>query len=108
MPMPMASGSVGSARSSGARSGEDAQRLVAAQLDDPSPAGLDLLLHDLGEAGGQPRSGLVTVCLREARIAADIGDQERADLGRSICAVGHDRRVYVALIRLALLVHARG
>ena len=58
---------------------EDDERLVAAQLDQPAVALLDDLAHDLGEPGCERRRRLVPALVRVARVAADVGDQERAD-----------------------------
>ena len=74
---------------------EYAQRLVAAKLHHLATMALDLLAHHLGESRSEASSSLVAVSLRESCVSAHIGDQERADLGWSICAVGH----YHAIVR---------
>ena len=61
--------------------GEDAQRLVASQLDQLSAVRGDRLAGELGERGGQPSRLLVPSLLREARVAANVGDQEGVDRG---------------------------
>lgn len=61
--------------------GEHAERLVAAQLEQGSPATLHDLAGGVGELRSELGGGLVAALLREQRVAADVGDQERADLG---------------------------
>src|SRR5262249_22216346 len=61
----------------------DTEGLVAAKLDQLAVEGEDRLPCKLGEARGEPTCFLVAVLLCEARIAANVGDQERQDRGRS-------------------------
>ena len=61
---------------------EDAERLVAAQLEQLSALRLDPPARELGEAGGEPRCLLVSLLLRVARVAAYVGDQEGTQRGR--------------------------
>jgi hypothetical protein len=60
---------------------EHHEGLVAAELHDRSVARPDGLPRDGGEPAGQESSGLVTALLREDRVAAYVGDQERPDGG---------------------------
>ncbi len=70
------------------RGGEDRKRLVTAQLDQ----GAVVLGHgELGgicETLGQPRRLLVAVLLREARVAANVGDQKRPHAACEVRAHG--------------------
>ncbi len=58
---------------------EGDQRLVTAHLDQAAARGLDLLAHDGCEAGRQGCRRFVASAGREARVAADVGDQEALD-----------------------------
>ena len=94
-PIPTASGSVGSATVSSTKRRwssteariacrgrvEDRERLVTAELHDGPAAGLDALARHDGELACQGGRGLVAALLGEDRVAADIGDQERPDVG---------------------------
>jgi hypothetical protein len=60
---------------------EDGERLIAAHFDDRAAAGRDSLASDRSESRDQPRGSFVASLLREPRIAADVSDQEGADLG---------------------------
>jgi hypothetical protein len=73
-----------------ARRGEDAQGLVAPELEQRAPAGLDRFPCDVGELRGKFGRRLVAALLREQRVAADVRDQERPDL--NIAPVGVNRR----------------
>jgi hypothetical protein len=64
-----------------ARRSEDCKRLVSAQLDDCTAARADGVPGDRGEPLRQPRRCFVPPLLREARVAADVGDQEGTNLG---------------------------
>ncbi len=73
---------------------EDRQCLVAAELDDRPAAALDRFTRDRRELSRERRGGLVAVLLREDRVPANIGDQERPDVGivrpvRSLLAADH-------------------
>ena len=81
--------------------GEHGQRLVPPQLDDRAPASLHPLPGDLSELGGQLRRRLVTPLLGEHGVAADIGDQESADLSGSITVRVHHGGVWVGPRRKA-------
>jgi hypothetical protein len=58
---------------------EDDQRLVPAELDQIAVVLGDDTADDVGERRGELGRSFVAVLLREARVAADVGDQERAD-----------------------------
>ncbi len=60
---------------------EDGQRLVAAQLDELAAPRLDSLGDDLGEPARQSGGRVVAVERREARVAADVSDEERPHRG---------------------------
>ena len=68
---------------------EDAERLVAAELEELSSVRLDPASCERREGRGELRGGLVAVLLRETRVAADVGDQERAQGGADWCLVRH-------------------
>jgi hypothetical protein len=55
---------------------KDRQHLVAAHLDDSAIVLIGDSVRQLAEACRQARSGGVAVLLGEARVAANIGDQE--------------------------------
>jgi len=61
---------------------EDAERLVAAKLDHLAPGCEDRLPGQLRAGGGERACGLIAVLLREAGVAPNVGDQERADRRR--------------------------
>ena len=69
------------------RGTEDRQGLVSSELDHRPVAGLDVLADDGGEPGGEHRGRLVPPLLGEHGVAADVGDEERADLGPG--SLGH-------------------
>jgi hypothetical protein len=58
---------------------KDAQRLVTTELDYLTAARAHRLARELGEPGGKLSGLLVTVRLRERRVAADVRDQKRPD-----------------------------
>jgi hypothetical protein len=60
---------------------ENAERLVAAELQQGAATSLDPVARDLGELRRELRRGLVAALLREEGVPADVGDQERPDLG---------------------------
>ncbi len=60
---------------------EDRHDLVPAELQIGPASGLEDLARHRGELAGQHRGGLVAALLREDRVPADVGDQERPDLG---------------------------
>ena len=60
-----------------ASGGEDRESLVTADLDDLAAVRLHLLGEELDELRGQPGGRLRAELLRVARVAADVGDQER-------------------------------
>jgi hypothetical protein len=60
---------------------EDGEGFVAPELDDGSASSLDTLTGDRGELPRELRSGLVAVLLGEDGVTADVGDQERPDVG---------------------------
>jgi hypothetical protein len=62
-----------------ARRGEHAQGFVPPQLEEYPPLRLDDLARDLGEPRCELPGSLVAALLREERVSADIGYQERAD-----------------------------
>ena len=64
-----------------ARGREDDQRLVAAQLDQLPPSRHDHGRGDLGEPCGQRGRRLVALLAGEGRVAADVGNQHRPDVG---------------------------
>ena len=66
-----------------ARRIEDNQGLVPAELEYVPPAIFDHGAGDLGEAPGEAPGLLVAAFLRERRVAANVGDQERVDAGVS-------------------------
>ena len=66
-----------------ARRTENDQGLVTAELDHTPPVVLDHRPRHLGEASRQVCGLFVPVVLREPRPAANIGDQERVDVGVS-------------------------
>ena len=55
--------------------------VISPHLDDRTTTGADSVPGDGSESRRQPRSGFVAALLREPRIAADVGDEERTDLG---------------------------
>ena len=59
---------------------EDHERLVPAQLDDAPLVSRDRLADELREGRRELCGRLVAVLLRVARVAADVGDQEGAEL----------------------------
>jgi hypothetical protein len=61
--------------------GEDAQRLVASKLEEGSTPRLDDLTRDVGELRRELGRGLVASLLGEQRVAANVRDQERPNLG---------------------------
>ena len=68
---------------------EDAQRLVAAKLDHLHRRNAsDDLARQPGEPRRKPCRLLVAVGLGEARVPADVRDQERVDVGHGLLAVG--------------------
>ena len=67
-----------------ARGVEDQQRLVAAQLLEVTLVGGTGLRGDGGEAPRQSGGGLVAVLAGVARVAADVGEQERAQRRRGL------------------------
>ncbi len=60
---------------------EDGERLVAAQLDERAAGCFDRLARELRETRREPRRRLVTALVREPRVPAHVGDQERLDPG---------------------------
>ncbi len=62
---------------------EHAKRFVTSQLYRPAAAGADDLSRQLGEAGRQPRSLLVSSFARERRVPADVRDQKGANSRRA-------------------------
>ena len=63
------------------RRGEAGKRLVAAELDELPLVGVDPVLDQLGEFGGEARSRFVTVLLRVPGVPPDVGDEEGAESG---------------------------
>lgn len=61
------------------RGSEDDQRLVPAELDQIAVVLGDNTADDVRERRGEPSGSFVAVLLREAGVAADVGDQECAD-----------------------------
>ena len=70
-----------------ARRTEDDQRFVTAKLEHVAPVSLDHGACHLGEAPCEASGVLVPPFLREGRVAADIGDQERVDIGVAVVSV---------------------
>ncbi len=66
-----------------ARRAEHDQGLVTAQLEHMPPVILDHGAGHLGEAPCETCGLLVPAFLREGRVAADVGDQERVNVGVS-------------------------
>jgi hypothetical protein len=62
---------------------EHTKSFVTSQLYRPAAAGADDLSRQLGEAGRQPRSLLVSSFARERRIPADVRDQKGANSRRA-------------------------
>ncbi len=60
---------------------EDHERFVPAELDHHAASSLDALPRHPGELHRQRRGGLVATLLGEDGVPADIGDQERPDVG---------------------------
>jgi hypothetical protein len=73
------------------RGGEDDQRFVATQLDQIAVVLGDDTTDDVRERRGELSRCFVAVLLREARVAADVGDQEGADdrgqPGLALCSI---------------------
>jgi len=63
------------------RGSEDGERFIPPHLDDRAATGLNGVASDRRESRHQPRSSFVASFLREPRIAADVSDQEGANLG---------------------------
>jgi hypothetical protein len=61
------------------RRSENDQRLVPAELDQIAVVLGDNTADDVRERRGEPSGSFVAVLLREAGVAADVCDQERAD-----------------------------
>jgi hypothetical protein len=61
---------------------EDRQGLVSTQLEELASGCRNLLANDLGELPRQPRGRDITALLREARVATNVRDQERPNVGR--------------------------
>ena len=61
------------------RGSEDDQRLVPAELDQIAVVLGDNTADDVRERRGELSRSFVAVLLREARVTADVGDQERTD-----------------------------
>lgn len=57
--------------------GKHAERLVSAELDELAAVSGDPASGELGEATREPGRLLIAVLVRVARVAADVGDQER-------------------------------
>ena len=68
-----------------ARRGEHAECLVPAELEEYAAARSIDLAGDVGEPRRELPRRLVAVRLREERVPADVGDQERADLRAARC-----------------------
>ena len=60
---------------------EHREGLVAAELHHRAVVRLDRIARDRGELPGERRGGFVPMLLREDRVPANVGDQERADVG---------------------------
>ena len=73
--------------------GEHRERLVAAKLDHLPAARRDGIAGEVGEPDHEPRRLRIAVLAREARVAADVGDQERALDRRRRAAVSRLRRL---------------
>jgi hypothetical protein len=70
---------------------EDREDLVAANLDDGSGSRLDPLGRDRNESLGQRRRRFIALGVAEARVPAQICDQERADHGRGLARSGRSQ-----------------
>ena len=69
-------------RAKGLASGhEDDERLVAPELEEETVARRHDLGDELAESGRQGSAGFIAVLARVRRIAADVGDQERPQVG---------------------------
>lgn len=60
---------------------EDREGLVPSQLEDRAAARRYSIADDSRETGGEAGRGFVPMLLREACVAADVGDQEGTNLG---------------------------
>src|SRR5712691_368829 len=58
---------------------ENAERFVTAELNDFAAGGGHCFTGESGKSRSKLPGSLVAVCMREARVAADVRDQERAD-----------------------------